>query len=66
MEILHTSVMLNEVLTHLVPCSPDALMIDCTLGEGGHSEAFLSKYPEPKIIGLDRDKDILAKAGQRL
>ncbi|MCK9286537.1 MAG: 16S rRNA (cytosine(1402)-N(4))-methyltransferase RsmH [Sphaerochaetaceae bacterium] len=66
MEILHTSVMLNEVLTHLVPCSPDALMIDCTLGEGGHSEAFLSKYPELKIIGLDRDKDILAKAGQRL
>lgn len=66
MEILHTSVMLAEVLEHLVPLDRAGLMIDCTLGEGGHSEAFLERYPALSVIGLDRDRSILDKATQRL
>jgi 16S rRNA (cytosine1402-N4)-methyltransferase len=41
-------------------------MIDSTLGEGGHSFNFLSKYENLKIIGLDADKVIQAKARERL
>ena len=59
MEIVHTPVLLNECLELLSPMgeaySSDALMIDSTLGEGGHSFNFLTKYPSLNIIGLDAD-----------
>ena len=58
--------MQNEVLEYLVPSRQDALMVDCTLGEGGHSNLFLDKYPSLKVIGLDRDKEIIKKAENRL
>ena len=41
-------------------------MIDSTLGEGGHSFNFLSKYPSLKIIGLDADSIIQKRAKERL
>ncbi len=41
-------------------------MIDSTLGEGGHSFNFLSKYPSLKIIGLDADSVIQKRAKERL
>ena len=66
MQYVHYSVMQNEVLEHLVPKKEKALMVDCTLGEGGHTKLFLEKYPDLKVIGLDRDKDILEKAKSRL
>ncbi len=66
MQYVHYSVMQNEVLEHLVPKKEKALMVDCTLGEGGHTKLFLEKYPDLKVIGLDRDKDILEKAKNRL
>lgn len=70
MEIVHTPVLLQECLKYLSPVGEpfenDCLMIDSTLGEGGHSNAFLSKFPGLKIIGLDADKDIQAKAKERL
>ncbi len=66
MQYVHYSVMQNEVLEHLVPVKEKALMVDCTLGEGGHTKLFLEKYPDLKVIGLDRDKDILEKAKTRL
>ncbi|MBQ0050533.1 MAG: 16S rRNA (cytosine(1402)-N(4))-methyltransferase RsmH [Treponema sp.] len=70
MEIVHTPVLLNECLEYLSPVGEafenDGLMIDSTLGEGGHSNAFLSKFPNLKIIGLDRDKTIQARARERL
>lgn len=43
-----------------------AVMIDGTLGLGGHSEAFLSAFPDLTLIGIDRDTNALALAGQRL
>ena len=70
MEVVHTPVLLQECLDYLSPVGEsfenDCLMIDSTLGEGGHSEAFLNKYPSLKIIGLDRDKNIQEKAKKRL
>ena len=70
MEIVHTPVLLNECLDYLSPVGEsfekNALMIDSTLGEGGHSFNFLSKYENLKIIGLDADKVIQAKARERL
>jgi 16S rRNA (cytosine1402-N4)-methyltransferase len=44
----------------------DVLMVDSTLGEGGHSEAFLTRFPDIKIIGLDADEKIISVAGRRL
>lgn len=66
MDICHTSVMLHELLEHLIPKPVEGLMIDCTLGEGGHTEAFLKAYPLLRVIGIDRDADILEKAIARL
>lgn len=65
MEIVHVPVMYKEVLETLVPQVEDAIMIDCTTGEGGHSAKFLEKYPKLKVIGLDRDRDIQKKAIER-
>ncbi len=70
MEIVHTPVLLQECLSFLSPIGEsfeqDALMIDSTLGEGGHSFNFLSKYPSLKIIGLDADSVIQKRAKERL
>lgn len=70
MEIVHTPVLLNECLQWLSPVGEKfenhAVMIDSTLGEGGHTYNFLSKYPTLSVIGLDADKVIQAKAKERL
>ena len=41
-------------------------MIDLTVGEGGHAEAFLLRYPDLALIGVDADSSILEVARQRL
>lgn len=70
MEIIHTPVLLQETLNFLSPVDEpfenSAVMIDSTLGEGGHSEAFLTKYKDLRIIGLDADSKIQARAKERL
>lgn len=66
MQYVHCPVMKDEVLQYLVPKRENAVLVDCTLGEGGHSELFLQKYPDLKVIGLDRDDAIRAKAINRL
>ena len=63
---IHEPVLLQEVMTLLVPPSGATLMIDATVGEGGHSEAFLLKYPDLTVIGVDTDPSILETARQRL
>ncbi|MDH4127495.1 MAG: 16S rRNA (cytosine(1402)-N(4))-methyltransferase RsmH, partial [Spirochaetota bacterium] len=42
------------------------VIVDCTVGEGGHSEFFLSRLHGGKLIVLDRDKEILDIARKRL
>lgn len=70
MEVIHTPVLLNECLTYLSPMGEvyenAPLMIDSTLGEGGHTFNFLSKYSNLKIIGLDADCVIQQRAKERL
>ena len=66
MQYVHYSVMQNEVLSFLNPGDGEALLVDCTLGEGGHSNLFLQRYPKLKVIGLDRDCRIMEKAKNRL
>ena len=66
MEVVHYSVLKNEVLSYLKPSKAEELYIDCTTGEGGHSEALLNAYPDIRLICLDADKDILKVAQERL
>ena len=39
------------------------VVIDATLGMGGHSEAMLQRFPDLHLIGIDRDEEALALAG---
>ena len=66
MEVVHTSVLLEETLKYLAPRKTAELMVDCTVGEGGHLNAFLSQFPELKAIAIDADPEILKIARQRL
>lgn len=70
MEIVHTPVLLKECLKMLSPIGEpfekNAFMIDSTLGEGGHTNAFLTEFPSLKICGLDADSVIQARAKERL
>ena len=65
---LHTPVLLERCLELLAPAleRPGAVMIDATLGLGGHAEAFLQRFPEMHLVGLDRDTDALRLTGERL
>ena len=66
MEIVHYPVMHKEVLENLPIPEGDALLIDCTTGEGGHTSLFLGKYPSLSVTGIDRDCEIQKKAIERL
>lgn len=67
MLIDHFPVMKEEVLSYSkLDKEKKSLMIDCTTGEGGHSEAFLSSFPLLTIYGIDRDEGIQKKAIERL
>jgi len=41
-------------------------MVDATMGEGGHSHALLSRFPDLSIVGVDADPSIQAVARERL
>lgn len=70
LEVIHTPVLLNECLNYLSPIGEpfesSCLMVDSTLGEGGHSYNFLKKYPSLNVIGVDADSVIQSCAKQRL
>lgn len=65
---LHTPVLLERCLELLAPVAsrPGAVIVDATLGMGGHTSALLEAHPELTVIGLDRDQEALALAGKRL
>jgi 16S rRNA (cytosine1402-N4)-methyltransferase len=66
MKAIHTPVLVEESIRCLAPRNGGELMVDATLGEGGHSHAFLSRFPELKIIGVDVDPNIQEIARERL
>ncbi|MCM2576451.1 16S rRNA (cytosine(1402)-N(4))-methyltransferase RsmH [Streptomyces meridianus] len=67
-ETRHVPVMLQRSLDLLAPAlaEPGAVVVDCTLGLGGHSEALLRTFPAARLVALDRDPVALGLAGQRL
>ncbi|MCE1196874.1 16S rRNA (cytosine(1402)-N(4))-methyltransferase RsmH, partial [bacterium] len=65
--ILHKPVMLAEVLEYFgMVGKPDALVLDCTLGAGGHAEAILAAAPGARYIGIDADPEARARSAARL
>ena len=64
----HVPVLLDRVLELLAPAldRPGAVLVDATLGLGGHSEALLRAHPQLTVVGLDRDRQALALSAERL
>ncbi len=65
---IHTPVLLDRCVELLAPAleRDGAVFVDATLGMGGHSEAFLKRFPGIHLVGLDRDQDALKIAEERL
>ena len=62
----HCPVMVEEVLSYL-KLLPGKAIVDCTVGEGGHSEGILRKItPGGQLIGIDQDDDALSITRLRL
>lgn len=69
----HVPVLLDRCVELLTPAltrqhrdGTGAVLIDATLGAGGHAERFLTEFPGLRLIGLDRDPNALRIAGERL
>ena len=65
---LHIPVSLDRALEVLGESlnKEDAVLVDCTLGLGGHTEAFLTRFPKLRVVAIDRDPQAIALAGERL
>ncbi len=61
----HVPVLRDEIVSLFLPVPP-GLLVDATVGGGGHSAALLAAYPGLRVIGLDRDAVALAAAAERL
>ena len=64
----HVPVLLERVLGLLAPALEGArsVVVDATLGLGGHAEALLRAHPQLTLVGLDRDPAALERSRQRL
>lgn len=62
--LIHRPVMVDEVLDYLSPGG--GLVVDATVGGGGHSAAIMAACPECTVVGLDRDTETIEVARQRL
>ena len=60
-QFTHEPVMVQEVVDLFAPVPP-GVVVDATLGGGGHSAALLAAHPHVTVLGLDRDPDALAAA----
>lgn len=64
----HVPVLLQRCVDLLAPALEpvDAVLIDCTLGMGGHSAAVLDQFPHVRVVGIDRDPQAISLASERL
>lgn len=66
----HVPVMRDRMAELLAPSveafGANAVLIDGTLGAGGHTEHFLNVFPNARVIGVDRDPNALRQASERL
>jgi 16S rRNA (cytosine1402-N4)-methyltransferase len=64
---LHTPVLLERCVELLAPALDDgSVVVDATLGMGGHAEALLTRFPGVRLVAFDRDPQALALAADRL
>ena len=63
----HVPVLLERCVALLAPALTEdgAVVVDCTLGMGGHAEALL-RSTGARLVGLDRDPEALRRSGERL
>ncbi|HKG48934.1 MAG TPA: 16S rRNA (cytosine(1402)-N(4))-methyltransferase RsmH [Actinomycetales bacterium] len=64
----HVPVLRDRVVELLAPALRDegSMVVDGTLGMGGHAEALLRACPQAALLGIDRDQEALGLAGERL
>jgi 16S rRNA (cytosine1402-N4)-methyltransferase len=62
----HEPVLFSEVLEFLEPNRGDGVLVDATVGLGGHSEALLERNPDVRLVAIDRDPEALERSRQRL
>jgi 16S rRNA (cytosine1402-N4)-methyltransferase len=64
----HVPVLLDRVVALLAPAldHTGAVLVDATLGLGGHSEAVLARCEPARVVGIDRDRSALGLAAERL
>ena len=64
----HQPVMLERCVDLLAPAldHDGALVVDGTLGMGGHTEGILERCPQARVVGIDRDPQAIALASARL
>jgi 16S rRNA (cytosine1402-N4)-methyltransferase len=65
MDVQHVPVLVAETLGYLAP-ERGGIFVDGTVGLGGHAEALLRASPDVQLIGIDRDREALARAADRL
>ena len=64
----HVPVMVDRVVALIAPALEDAgsVLVDATVGMGGHAAAILARCPQTRLVGLDRDEQALSHAAQTL
>ena len=64
----HTPVLLDRCLDLLAPAleRDGAVLVDATLGMGGHAEGVLRRFETARVVGIDRDPQAVALATDRL
>src|SRR3954467_3254772 len=62
----HEPVLLQEITEYLRPSRPDGTLVDATAGLGGHAEALLERYPDARLVAIDRDPAALERSRERL
>jgi 16S rRNA (cytosine1402-N4)-methyltransferase len=64
----HVPVLLDRVVALVAPPleQADSVLVDATLGLGGHAEAVLRACPQAHLVGIDRDPQAIERAGARL
>jgi 16S rRNA (cytosine1402-N4)-methyltransferase len=64
----HVPVLLDRVVALVAPAleHPGAVLVDATLGLGGHAEAVLNRCPQARVVGIDRDVHALDHSRERL
>lgn len=62
---MHKSVLLDECI-HYLNLQDDSIIVDCTLGYGGHSSEILKRIPRGMLFAFDQDEEAIKYSTKRL